>query len=328
MKKIFLVVIALIVVVTILFTHQVAKFKSLPLNNVQSLFHVKPGTGFNQLCRAWQNEQYLVSCVPYRFYAKLFPEKFTLKAGVYDISNLTVLAAIEKINEGQQQQFFFTIIEGEQLRVVLKKLKESRYITYDVELKTLIEQLGLDGSAEGYLLPETYAYTAGTSAVSLLHRAKSKMDEVLGVEWNNRAQNLPISTPYQALILASIIEKETGYGPERGLISSVFINRLNAKMRLQTDPTVIYGLGEQFDGDIKRQDLRQYTPYNTYRIKGLPPTPIAMPSQDAIRAALNPEASDYFYFVAKGNGQHQFSKDLTAHNRAVQKYILKRRNDS
>ncbi|KAF7769955.1 UPF0755 protein [Pseudoalteromonas citrea] len=328
MKKALLLIITFIVIVSVFFTHQVEKLKSLPLNNVQSLYHVKQGTGFNQLCQAWQDKRYIESCLAYKFYAKLFPERVTLKAGVYDISDLTVLAAIDKINKGQQHQFLFTIIEGEQLRVVLNKLRDSRYIRYDVELTSLPRQLALDSSAEGYLLPETYAYTAGTSAVSIMQRAKSKMDDVLGKEWSNRANNLPIDTPYQALILASIIEKETGYGPERGLISSVFTNRLHAKMRLQTDPTVIYGLGEQFDGDIKRQDLRQYTPYNTYRINGLPPTPIAMPSQDAIRAALNPETSDYFYFVAKGNGQHQFSKDLAAHNRAVQKYILKRRNDS
>ncbi|MBQ4862896.1 endolytic transglycosylase MltG [Pseudoalteromonas sp. MMG013] len=328
MKKTLLLLMTLIAFIGIFLTYKISKFKVLPLNNVQSLYHVKQGIGFNQLCRSWQDKQLLESCLPYKLYAKLFPEKVILKAGVYDLRGLTVLSAINKINEGQQQQFFFTIIEGEQLRGVLAKLKSSRFIEYDVELEKLTELLALEVSAEGYLLPETYAYTAGTSAVSIIQRAKSKMDEVLNIEWNNRANNLPINTPYQALILASIIEKETGYAPERGLISSVFINRLHAKMRLQTDPTVIYGLGEQFDGDIKRQDLRQLTPYNTYRIDGLPPTPIAMPSQDAIRAALHPEASDYFYFVAKGNGQHQFSKDLAAHNRAVQKYILKRRNDS
>jgi UPF0755 protein len=328
LKRILLVVIALVIVISILFTNQVAKYKSLQLVNVTTLYHVKPGMGFNQLCRAWQDKNFLASCFAYKFYAKLFPNKVTLKAGVYDISELTVLAAIEKINKGQQQQFFFTIIEGQQLKEVLDKLRKSQYISYDVERETLTNKLGIEGSAEGYLLPETYAYTAGSSAVSLLGRAKNKMDEVLALEWRNRAKNLPISTPYQALILASIIEKETGYGPERGLISSVFINRLQAKMRLQTDPTVIYGMGERFNGDIKREDLRQYTPYNTYRIDGLPPTPIAMPSQDAIRAALNPQESNYLYFVAKGNGQHQFSKDLAAHNRAVKKYILKRRNDS
>ena len=148
------------------------------------------------------------------------------------------------------------------------------------------------------------------------------MQQELDAAWQTRAADLVLSSPYEALILASIIEKETGLASERPLISAVFTNRLKTNMRLQTDPTVIYGIGADFDGDIKRKDLTTYTPYNTYKIKGLPPTPIAMPSKAAILAAVNPPESEYVYFVAKGDGSHQFSKTLQEHNRAVKQYQL------
>jgi len=186
--------------------------------------------------------------------------------------------------------------------------------------------LNSDMYLEGWLFPDTYHYHNNDTASSVLKRAAVKMQQVLEDAWHERSDDLPYDTAYKALIMASIIEKETGLASERPLIASAFVNRLNTNMRLQTDPTVIYGIGADFDGDIKSKDLRDYTPYNTYRINGLPPTPIAMPSKAAILAAVNPPQSDYVYFVSKGDGSHQFSTTLKQHNVAVNTYILNKKN--
>ncbi|OJI45892.1 putative aminodeoxychorismate lyase [Vibrio vulnificus] len=180
---------------------------------------------------------------------------------------------------------------------------------------------------EGLFLAETYHYTYGTSDVELLKRAHEKLNRVLDKHWQQRQDKLPLKNSYEALILASIIEKETAIDEERERVASVFVNRLNKRMRLQTDPTVIYGMGEAYDGNIRKKDLRTPTPYNTYVINGLPPTPIAMAGEASIAAALNPENSSYLYFVASGKGGHVFSKTLAEHNRAVRAYLreLKKR---
>lgn len=172
------------------------------------------------------------------------------------------------------------------------------------------------------MLPETYFYTAGTSGRDIIKRAYADMQTALQANWELRQKNLPLQSPYELLILASIVEKETGQASERAMIASVFENRLNKGMRLQTDPTVIYGMGDRYDGNIRKADLREPTPYNTYLIKGLPPTPIAMPGKAALLAAAQPEDSPYFYFVSRGDGSHVFSRTLSEHNRNVRKYIL------
>ncbi|MBD1581324.1 endolytic transglycosylase MltG [Pseudoalteromonas sp. S16_S37] len=328
MKKIALVLVLLLMVISSFAYHQFAAIQNESLKINTDLYEVKSGVGFHRLCKEWQRQGFISSCFRYQVYAKFAPQLFHLKAGVYELSSLRVLDAIAKIHRGEQKQFSFTIIAGETFNDVLSKLKNSPYIVFSNDKQQLLAELQMDSEPEGWLLPETYHYEAYTKASSLLKRANLKMQQVLEQAWQQRTEPLPLETPYQALILASIIEKETGYAPERTTIASVFVNRLNKNMRLQTDPTVIYGLGQEFDGDIKRRDLRQYTPYNTYRIKGLPPTPIAMPSADAIYAATQPAQTPYYYFVSKGDGQHQFSKSLREHNQAVQKYILKRNNDS
>ena len=295
---------------------------SLPNNE---FVRVKTGSNFQQLCRSWQSQGVVEHCWLYRFYAKFTPKRFQLKAGVYHFSeSATLLDAVYLINKGEQYQFQWTVIEGESLHQILRRLAEQPFVQQDVDIENLTQVLRLSSAnGEGWLYPDTYYYVADTSALSLLKRAHQKMLKVLDQVWQVRFPDIPLESPYQALILASIIEKETGVAKERPLIASVFTNRLRKKMRLQTDPTVIYGLGASFDGDLKRRDLRQYTPYNTYRIAGLPPTPIAMPSQASLLAAVQPAHTDYYYFVAKGNGQHQFSKDLKAHRAAVARYILK-----
>ena len=290
-------------------------------------FEVKKGTGFNKLCRQWQQQQWVEDCWRFQILAKLDPTLTDLKAGLYELSSDSVLNNIKKINQGQQISFSFTIIEGQALRDVLNTLSTSTHLQNDLKLEQLGEQIiGKQTHLEGWLFPDTYHYHSNDTASSLLKRAAQKMQQTLADAWQQRTSDLPYDTAYEALIMASIIEKETALASERPLIASAFINRLNTNMRLQTDPTVIYGLGEDFDGDIKRKDLRNYTPYNTYRINGLPPTPIAMPSKEAILAAVNPPKSEYVYFVAKGDGSHQFSTTLKQHNAAVNQYILNKKN--
>ncbi|MFK3873145.1 endolytic transglycosylase MltG [Pseudoalteromonas rhizosphaerae] len=287
-----------------------------------TLFEVKKGTGFNQLCQQWQAKKWLDGCLRYQILAKLDPTLTDLKAGLYQLNNATVLDNIRQINQGKQVSFSFTIIEGQSLRDVLAAISKAQYLRQDLSLGELSQQIvGSEQHLEGWLFPDTYYYHANDTTSSVLKRAHKIMRNVLDEAWQNRAADLPFKTAYEALIMASIIEKETGLASERPLIASVFTNRLNTKMRLQTDPTVIYGIGADFDGDIKRKDLTNHTPYNTYKINGLPPTPIAMPSKAAILAAVNPPESEYLYFVAKGDGSHQFSKTLKEHNKAVQDYL-------
>jgi UPF0755 protein len=326
--KVMFSVLVLAIITTAIGYHQLHTTIHSPLNVASNTqFEVKKGIGFNQLCQQWQANSWLDSCWRYQLVAKLDPSLTELKAGLYELTNDTVLNNIKKINSGQQISFSFTIIEGQALREVLSALREADNLKYDLDPTQLGQQIiGQDTHLEGWLFPETYHYHHNDTASSVLQRAAKKMQQILAAAWQQRADDLPYKTSYEALIMASIIEKETGLACERPLIASAFVNRLNSNMRLQTDPTVIYGLGERFDGDIKRKDLREHTPYNTYRINGLPPTPIAMPSKAAILAAVNPPKTAYVYFVSKGDGSHQFSTTLQQHNAAVKTYILNNKN--
>jgi UPF0755 protein len=190
----------------------------------------------------------------------------------------------------------------------------------------LLAKLGIaDRHPEGQFFPDTYFFAAGSTDAALLRRGHRMLAERLDVAWAGRAPGLPLATPYEALILASIVEKETGRAADRGLVASVFINRLRQGMRLQTDPTVIYGLGERFDGNLRKRDLEADTPYNSYTRDGLPPTPIALVSQASLDAVTHPPATNYLYFVARGDGTSEFSTNLADHNRAVAKYQLRGR---
>ncbi|MFU8814082.1 MAG: endolytic transglycosylase MltG [Pseudomonadales bacterium] len=198
-----------------------------------------------------------------------------------------------------------------------------------VTVRTLLEVLGLPGGhAEGLFFPDTYRFVRGDSDADILRRAYARMQNVLQQAWSNRAEGLPYETPYDALIVASLIEKETGREAERPLVSQVFVLRLNLGMRLQTDPTVIYGLGDAFGGTLRRSDLREHTPYNTYRNHGLPPTPIALPGAGSIEAALHPADGDYVYFVSRGDGSSKFSVTLEEHNEAVYRYLRSGRSST
>ncbi|MGS2720066.1 endolytic transglycosylase MltG [Paraglaciecola aestuariivivens] len=259
---------------------------------------------------------------------KLDPQLAQLKVGTYELlPNMSAKEVLLLFSSGKEKQFSISLVEGLTWQDWLAVLKAHPQIemtqTFTEQLLQLAEDLPRN-SIEGFLMPDTYHFVANTAAIDIVKRAHASMRQYLQQAWQNRAFDLPYDSAYQGLIMASIIEKETGVAHERPRIAGVFVNRLRLNMRLQTDPTVIYGMGDAFDGDIRRKDLTTATPYNTYVIKGLPPTPIAMPSKLAIDAAFNPLETDELYFVAKGDGSHQFSTNLKAHNQAVRKYQLKK----
>ncbi|VAW82086.1 FIG004453: protein YceG like [hydrothermal vent metagenome] len=253
-----------------------------------------------------------------------------IKAGEFRLQRgINPQQLLEQLARGQVVQYSLTLIEGETFKEMMVRISE-----HPVLVKTLT---GLDGAAimntigkpdlhpEGRFLPETYYFPRGTSDVEFIRRAFQDMQTFLQQAWKERGPDLPLKTPEDALILASIVEKETGVAAERPLIAGVFIRRLRKGMKLQTDPTVIYGMGDSFDGDIRYRDLRTDTPYNTYTRFGLPPTPIAMPGKEAILAALHPAKGEALFFVARGDGSHRFSSTLKEHNRAVNRYQRKKR---
>lgn len=252
-----------------------------------------------------------------------------LQVGDYTIRHgITPAELLRKLERGDVIHYRFTIVEGwnlRELRAALARDERIRQTLADTDDAALMAALGREGvHPEGRFLPETYHYTRGMSDLDLLQRAMLAMDTALADAWENRVEDLPLETPEQLLTLASIIEKETGKASERPEIAGVFVRRLKMGMRLQTDPTVIYGMGSAYDGNIRRRDLTTDTPYNTYTRGGLPPTPIAMPGRAALQAAANPLPGNTLYFVSRGDGSHVFSSTLAEHNRAVACHQLKR----
>jgi UPF0755 protein len=248
-----------------------------------------------------------------------------IKAGSYKAEgNVTPLSLVDKLSRGEFAQGQIQFIEGwtfRQLRAVLDAHPALTHDTKDLSGAQILQRLGAEETyPEGLFFPDTYHFSAGTSDLTILRQAYDKMQQVLTQAWETRDSNLPVKTKYQGLILASIVEKETGDPGERELVAAVFVNRLRKGMRLQTDPTVIYGLGEKFDGNLRKRDLLADQPYNTYTRYGLPPTPIALPGEAAIYATLQPAETSALYFVSKGDGTHYFSKSLKEHNRAVNRF--------
>lgn len=257
--------------------------------------------------------------------ARLLGKAGQIKAGSYSVdASVTPYRLLEKIVRGEFAQAEIRFIEGwtfRQMRAALDQHPAIRHDTLGLADKQILAGLEIaENSAEGLFYPDTYWFAAGTSDLTILKQSYARMQSKLQALWEQRATGLPLSNPYQALILASIVEKETGLDEERDTVAAVFVNRLKRGMRLQTDPTVIYGLGESFDGNLRRRDLLTDNSHNTYTRRGLPPTPIAMPGEASIRATLNPAASSAIYFVSRGDGSHQFSDSLLEHNRAVDKY--------
>ncbi len=290
---------------------------------------VTPGASIASVTAELKRQQVLQSDWYLRLYARLSKLASRIKAGEYVIAvGTTPKGLLDQLVAGRVIQYSLTIVEGWTFKQMLAaihthdKLQHTLQGLDDAQIMARLQQP--KQHPEGRFFPDTYHFPAGTTDLAFLQRAMGAMEQRLQAIWQQRVPDLPLTNSYQALILASIIEKETGLANERVQIAGVFIRRLRKKMLLQTDPTVIYGLGKNFDGNLRRRDLRKDTAYNTYTRSGLPPTPIALPGAEAIAAAVNPADGDTLYFVARGDGGHVFSKTLKQHNRAVRQYQLKR----
>jgi UPF0755 protein len=293
-------------------------------------YSIKSGSSLSAVIYDLTNKNIIKNPRHLLWYARLNGLSNKMKTGDYRLTdNLTTKEFLEDIFSGKVIQYSLTIIEGwsfQQLLEAISKHPQIKHTAAKLSSEEIMDKLDLVGvHHEGQFLPDTYNFPKQITDIDFLKRTHIAMQSVLKEEWDNRAVGLIYKNSYEALIMASIIEKETGKAIEREQISGVFLRRLNKRMRLQTDPTVIYGMGDKFKGNIRKRDLLRDTPYNTYRRRGLPPTPIALPGRKAIYAALHPAEGDALYFVARGDGSHQFSATLKEHNNAVIKYQLKGR---
>ncbi len=298
----------------------------------EQLLDVPTGTNPNRMFYRMESQGLLDDAFWLRLYWRFNMSGVPLHTGEYRMTpGMTVRDLFEVWRRGDVVQYSLTLVEGwnfRQVRSALAKHEKIKQTLDGLSDAEVMDKLGHPGVfPEGRFFPDTYRFVRGMSDVEFLQQAYARLDEVLAKEWAERAADLPYRDPYQALIMASLVEKETGVPQERGQIAGVFVRRMRLGMLLQTDPTVIYGMGERYNGKITRADLRQPTPYNTYTNAGLPPTPIAMVGREAIHAALNPAPGTSLYFVARGDGSHIFSDDLDAHNSAVREYQIKRRAD-
>lgn len=294
------------------------------------VIEIAKGDSFNKITQKLLDQQVDIDPGWFKFIA--YQKKITskLKAGDYELhQGMTMPDLLAYFVSGKSRQFSITFPEGWNFKQILQTLAANPNLQHTLEgstdFQTILDKLGANQKhPEGLFFPETYFFEKNSTDISLLKRAYDKMQVVLQQEWEQKQEDLPLQNAYQTLILASIVEKETAVASERPLIAGVFTRRLQKGMLLQTDPTVIYGMGDRYNGNIRRKDLKRATPYNTYVIKGLPPTPIAMPGQEAIHAALHPAEGKSLYFVARGDGSHVFSATLREHNNAVNKYQKKR----
>lgn len=304
-----------------------------PLNlSEERLLEVPVGATPGGVLNRLQSEGVLHDAFWLRQYWRFNLANQPLHSGEYRLTpGLKVIDMLGLWRKGEVVQYSLTLVEGWSFRQVRAALAREARLEQDLDGLNdaeVMKRLGQPGlNPEGRFFPDTYRYVGGMSDLDLLKQAHARLETVLAEEWQERAEGLPYKEPYDALIMASIIEKETGVPEERSAIAGVFVRRLKIGMRLQTDPTVIFGMGERYNGKITRADLLDPTPYNTYAIDGMPPTPIALVGREAIHAALHPAAGKSLYFVARGDGSHVFSDTLKAHNRAVREYQLKRRAD-
>jgi UPF0755 protein len=305
----------------------------LPVQRTDQTLVIERGAGFRAIVAQMRRDGLVpndrVAEVRWRLLARELGVGGSLHAGEYALPfGITPRELLRRMDAGAVVQHRFTIVDGwtfRQLRAALAAETGLVQTLATLDDEAIARRVGIeDGRPEGWFLPETYAWVRGESDLDVLERAHAAMKKTLDRLWSARAPDVLLESPYEALILASIVEKETGRAGERAEIAGVFMRRLKFGMRLQTDPTVIYGIGGNWDGNIRRRDLDTDTPYNTYTRDGLPPTPIALPGVPALEAALHPAPGDALYFVARGDGSHEFSPTLDAHNRAVRKYQLRR----
>ncbi len=293
------------------------------------VFQIEAGAPFARLSRDLRDQGIIEYPFLFNALARLKGLEQAIRHGEYELpAGAAPAELLTLFVSGRTRQYRLTLIEGWTFAQALAEIQRSEGV--DAQLlgmapAAVAQAMGLELAApEGMIFPDTYFYAAGDTDLQLLSRAHARLREILELEWASRSADLPLATPREALILASIVEKEAAGLEQRKLIAGVFLRRLQLNMRLQSDPTVIYGLGDRFDGDLRAADLGEATPYNTYRINGLPPTPIALPSLDSIRASLRPTASDYLYFVGTNDGGHYFSSTLEEHDAAVDCYQRKR----
>ena len=295
-----------------------------------SFYEVQAGDNLHKISKRLHNQGLLKWPKVWIAYAK-YADATQVNLGEFALAEReSPISLLRRFQSADVLQYSVTFVEGTTVAQTISALNEAPKLKKEIEHPFFAESAKLDGieyaHLEGVFFADTYFYSAGESDLSLLRRANQKLEQVLAEEWQDRASGLPYQSPYQALIMASIVEKETGAPHERAEIAGVFVRRLEKGMRLQTDPTVIYGLSREWDGNITRSDLKNPHAYNTYVIRGLPPTPIALVGRSAIHAALNPADGSALYFVAKGDGTHYFSDTLEEHNEAVKRFQLKRKD--
>ncbi len=308
----------------------------LPDKQEKYILSISKGALLRDIAQDLQQQKIISNALFFRIYARVSNQAQKIKAGEYALnSDMTVVNVLTLLVSGKVTQYTQTIIEGLTVKESLQRIARDKSLIHSEDfslpisrddLISLQKKLGdQHKTLEGLLFPDTYNFPKGTTELQFIKRAYDRMQRILSQEWQAREKQTPLKSPYEALILASIVEKESGVSSERNKIAGVFIRRMNKGMRLQSDPTIIYGMGDTYKGNIRRRDINQKTAYNTYQIPRLPPTPIAIAGREAIHAVLHPDKGKSLYFVADGSGGHVFSNSLKEHNRAVRKYILKKK---
>ncbi len=333
LKKIFFALIIIILTVSAGIAYKIWEWQTTPLQLSEERidFTIPRGSSVRTVAELLAEHEVNVDPLIFTWYSRYTGQDKLLKAGAYEIKQgQTALDVLNMMASGDMSRRTILIVEGwsyKQIRAAIAANSDIQQTLSDLTDEQILERLNADPSIkslEGLLYPDTYVFVPGDSDFDIVRRAYTEGQKRLYTAWEQRKAELPLQSPYEALILASIVEKETGHGEDRGKVAGVFVNRLNIKMPLQTDPTVIYGMGDKYQGRIRKVDLQTDTPWNTYTRNGLPPTPIASPGALALAATLNPEEHKYLYFVSKGDGTSAFAENLRDHNRNVQVYILKK----